>query len=234
MEVILPHGEVVSVPLERLTLLNNEGMDDLGMWPEDDVMTVSEGSSYGSDQVMEEVLYPDGVQPQGEEELDGWETEGSEGGDEAMQSAEEDWANQDEEEPDKPLAMPGALPTSPPEPSESTLAATVDVPAEAGPSTNSNANGRSILDELDEENSPWHRFEILPSAPADHAYYGTKSSAAQPPKAFLTRLSKEYKVLASSLPSTSHFFSLTFPVLTLRSHFKIRFWFGRTRTVPIC
>lgn len=203
----------MSVPLERLTLLNNEGMDDLGMWPEDDGMSSSGGSSYDSDQVMEEVVYPDGVQPEGEE-LDGWETEHSEGEDETMQSAEEDWADHEEEEeevPEKPLTMPGGpIPTSPPDPSDSTPSTVADVPAVAGPSTNANVNGRSILDDLDEETSPWHRFEILPSAPMDHAYYGTKSSAAQPPKTFLTRLAKEYRVLASSLPS-AFFTSLLFP-----------------------
>jgi ubiquitin-conjugating enzyme E2 O len=44
----------------------------------------------------------------------------------------------------------------------------------------------------------WSRFEILSSAPVDHAFYS--SSPAQPSKAFLGRLNKEYRALKSSLP----------------------------------
>lgn len=46
--------------------------------------------------------------------------------------------------------------------------------------------------------SQWKRFDMLPSAPPDHAFYS--SAPAQPSKAFLGRLSKEYRVLANSLP----------------------------------
>jgi ubiquitin-conjugating enzyme E2 O len=213
IEVILPHGALIHVPLSRVTLLNNEGVDDLGLWPEDDEGMSSTGESdYGSDQVMEEVLYPDAVPPEGEE-VDGWETEGSEADDD-MESAEEDWADAE------PMNMPGGpipaspnLPPTTPAPTAVPASALVDIPAAAaaiaastvgaGPSTNANANANgSILDQLDKDSSPWHRFEILPSAPMDHAYFATKSSSAQPPKSFLTRLSKEYRVLASSLPST--------------------------------
>ncbi|QRW11976.1 ubiquitin-conjugating enzyme [Ceratobasidium sp. AG-Ba] len=214
IEVIFPHGEKAQVPLERVTLLNNEGMDDLGLWPEDDGM--SEGDSEYEEDVMEEVVYPDGMPPEGEEEVDGWETEGSE--DDDMESAPEDWPD-DVETESKPMSMPGGpipasptLPPTTPAPTAVPASALVDIPSAAaavaastvgaGPSTTAITNGGSILDNLDEENSPWHRFEILPTAPADHAYYATKSSSAQPPKTFLTRLSKEYKVLASSLPNT--------------------------------
>jgi len=56
------------------------------------------------------------------------------------------------------------------------------------------------LDSDDGAESPWKRFEVLPSAPEDHAYYN--SAPAQPSKAFLGRLTKEYRVLASSLPES--------------------------------
>ena len=46
--------------------------------------------------------------------------------------------------------------------------------------------------------SLWKRFEILSSAPADHAFYST--SAGQPSRTFLTRLTKEYRALSNSLP----------------------------------
>lgn len=46
----------------------------------------------------------------------------------------------------------------------------------------------------------WKRFDILPDAPHDHAFYSVEP--IQPGKAFLTRLSKEYRVLQSSLPDS--------------------------------
>lgn len=190
---------MVQVPLERVTLLNNEGIDELGVWP-DDNMSMSEGSSYASEQVMEEVLYPDGAPPEGEE-VDGWETEGS-GGDEDMQSAESEWGDeQADKDRDEDMVVPGGpIPASPLPPAPEEEAPVAELLPQAGPSTGITSQG-SILDTLDESTSPWHRFEILSSAPVDHAYYAQKTTSAQPPKAFLTRLSKEFKVLASSLPS---------------------------------
>ncbi|CAE6413274.1 unnamed protein product [Rhizoctonia solani] len=203
IQIVLPHGEVVEVPLERVTLLNNEGFDELAGWP-DDNLSAEEGSNYGSEEVMEEVLYPDG-QPLQEEEADGWETEGSE--DEDMESTGS-WGDDE----DRDMAMPGGYIPGSPVPPEPASAATAIAAAETEvspptppvpePSTSVNVRGGSILDTLDESNSPWHRFEVLPSAPVDHAYYGHKTTSAQPPRAFMARLTKEYKVLASSLPNT--------------------------------
>ena len=48
------------------------------------------------------------------------------------------------------------------------------------------------------EESIWTPFKILSSAPVDHAFYN--APPAQPPKLFMTRLRKEYRVLDSSLP----------------------------------
>lgn len=66
----------------------------------------------------------------------------------------------------------------------------------AGPSNSaSGLNGGTKVEELS-----WKRFDILPSAPPDHAYYS--HPPAQPGKAFMTRLQREYRALASSLPDT--------------------------------
>ncbi|KAF8640906.1 hypothetical protein AX17_000554 [Amanita inopinata Kibby_2008] len=46
----------------------------------------------------------------------------------------------------------------------------------------------------------WKRFDVLPSAPVDHAFYSTPP--ASPSKSFLTRLHREYRALASSLPES--------------------------------
>lgn len=52
----------------------------------------------------------------------------------------------------------------------------------------------------DTEDSPWKRFEILPEAPHDHAFYSSVPS--QPSRQFLARLQKEYRALMNSLPGT--------------------------------
>lgn len=58
-----------------------------------------------------------------------------------------------------------------------------------------------IIEDSGEDDVKWNRFEILPSAPPDHAFYSSPPS--QPSKAFLGRLSREYRVLRSSLPGGS-------------------------------
>ena len=63
--------------------------------------------------------------------------------------------------------------------------------------TSTQSNLAALCDNEDAE-THWKRFEILPSAPTDHAYYG--SQPAQPSRTFLARLNKEYRVLESSLP----------------------------------
>lgn len=66
----------------------------------------------------------------------------------------------------------------------------------------------ALEDELDhhedgnsEGNSHWKRFEVLSSAPPDHAFYS--SAPAQPSRSFLARLTKEYRVLSTTLPGLS-------------------------------
>lgn len=55
----------------------------------------------------------------------------------------------------------------------------------------------SMGDDTKEELS-WKRFDILPCTPHDHAYFSSMPS--QPSKSFLGRLTKEYRVLSTSLP----------------------------------
>lgn len=51
----------------------------------------------------------------------------------------------------------------------------------------------------------WKRFDVLPSAPPDHAFYS--KPPAQPGRAFLGRLSREYQALSNSLPGWSPSFT---------------------------
>lgn len=60
-----------------------------------------------------------------------------------------------------------------------------------------NANTAAEKNKATEELT-WKRFDILPSAPLDHAFYS--STPAQPAKSFLNRLNREYRALSNSLP----------------------------------
>jgi ubiquitin-conjugating enzyme E2 O len=44
----------------------------------------------------------------------------------------------------------------------------------------------------------WKRFDVLTSAPRDHAFYS--KPVAQPSRAFMARLHKEYRALSTGLP----------------------------------
>ena len=100
--------------------------------------------------------------------------------------------------------VPGAWPSN-----ESMEEDTIPEPDRAVPSANGlestpSVSGASVRHDVDYPESAeqsaasWKRFEILPSAPLDHAFYGTTSS--QPSRQFLSRLSKEYRALQSGLP----------------------------------
>ena len=54
------------------------------------------------------------------------------------------------------------------------------------------------LADIDPSETPWQSFQILASAPPDHAYISQPTG--QPTRAFSQRLNKEYRVLSSSLP----------------------------------
>lgn len=53
----------------------------------------------------------------------------------------------------------------------------------------------------DDEGENWKRFDVLASAPVDHAFYS--STPAAPSRAFLSRINREYRALADSLPGMS-------------------------------
>ena len=93
----------------------------------------------------------------------------------------------------------GARDTTTPSPPSSLKPTPIPTPPSTNASTPSPQNLRpSPLDDDDE--GPWQRFAILPSTPNDHAFLTSKPGTPQASKAFMTRLAKEYKVLATSLP----------------------------------
>jgi ubiquitin-conjugating enzyme E2 O len=82
-------------------------------------------------------------------------------------------------------------------------------PFPASPSNTSPDATQEVIvheDVDDDIDSPWRKFEILPNAPHDHAFYS--SVPGQPSKNFLARLTKEYRALSNSLPGL--FFCVSF------------------------
>jgi ubiquitin-conjugating enzyme E2 O len=185
--------EVSILPLERLTRLYDslEQIEDDG-WDD-------EGSEQDSNEDYSEGLWlQDG---QGV-----WRYE---------KNDDDEWEETDEEPNDMEVDGPWAETESSPAPDDDSLNSlprnvTPDLadsvsPLPISPSTTSPDMSQEMVvdstakesDEIDQE-SAWKRFEILSSAPADHAFFSTSSS--QFSRTFLARLTKEYRALSNSLP----------------------------------
>jgi ubiquitin-conjugating enzyme E2 O len=185
VEVTLVDGTVASFPLDRLTKLY-DGMDQLeDIWG-DEVFTES-GSEF-TDEVME-IISEDPPLP-GEDEGGEWEDV-----EDDEMDTDQDWSVDAEAPHPPPDSLPesGAATPQPPVSnisSEAVAAQGTDGTAGVNPQPTEGSNSAA--------EAPFERFEVLSSAPADHAFLSTTPS--QPSKNFMTRLTKEYRVLASSLP----------------------------------
>lgn len=186
-------------PLERLTKLY-DGIEQLedDVW-DDDMSEVDDPAGENDDGVW---LKDD----QGiwryhlhETDADEWEEtdydeeEGDEDDDDDIMDVDDDYSTDFMD-----ISPPASShPDTPPPPPESTTSMASSI---VGPKSDVLAadNHEAKLTEAESDELPWKRFDILASAPHDHAFYA--STPAQPSKTFLGRLSKEYRVLASSLP----------------------------------
>ncbi|KZV83155.1 hypothetical protein EXIGLDRAFT_684160 [Exidia glandulosa HHB12029] len=217
IEVTLPNFNKVVVPLQRLTLLQ-DGLDPTveDMWGDE----YDNESADNPDEDME-IEYEDpadaDAQSEGswetlpEEDRDGWADE-PEG--EAM-DVDQSAAAPDVSSPASapvPTPAPAGVPapdaSSPPlltPPLASANAAPIELrtpsplPAAASSSRIPQPTRQSILSGSEDEEA-WQRFAVLPSAPPDHAFYGTP--AVQPSKSFTSRINKEFRVLSNNLPET--------------------------------
>ncbi|KAJ7102087.1 hypothetical protein B0H15DRAFT_813134 [Mycena belliarum] len=208
-----PNGAVRTYPLQRLTKLY-DGIDQLedDMWDE-----VSEGHTI-EDHPLWSIT----------EEGGAWEPEDSDSGDDWGDHEYDDISDEEgtglegdvprvngDTRPwtDAPLAPVDVIPLHLLPPAEDARAdtprpevpATIQIEVERLPSPDvpQDATDDPLPDNLGGEDGaelPWKRFEVLSSAPEDHAYYN--SPPAQPSKSFLGRLRNEYRVLASSLPDS--------------------------------
>jgi ubiquitin-conjugating enzyme E2 O len=196
-------------PLERLTKLY-DSIEQLGddMWSDD----MSDDHDHGHRSDNEEVwsMDQDGVwQPTLEDDADEWE-EIDDGGSMDI---------------DKECSLPIVIPPQPLPQKTSISTASIGVVSHSGPHSLRSPDGAdfvvppvvarpqspdaptSATDEVvdvkdsasdDSDSLPWKQFDIISSAPPDHAFYASPPS--RPSKSFLGRLAREYRVLQSSLP----------------------------------
>lgn len=190
VEVTHPNGEISVLPLERLTRLYDslEQIEDDG-WDDE----ISSHNSHSD--------YPDGVWLQDDNGI--WRY------DKGEDDEDDEWEEMDEIEgameidipwaEDEPSAVVDDVIDSLPRSVTPDIADSIS-PLPVSPSTTTPDASQEIDIGGDQEDSPWKLFDILPSAPPDHAFYTTPCN--QPSKAFLARITKEYRALSNSLPES--------------------------------
>ena len=189
------------MPLSRLTRLYDSAEQLEDMWGEEEGAMEEEGEEVEIWEMDQDGHWVEGS-PDDEDE---WESADEDDPDEVMEDALE--------EPDGGGDWPTSTDTDiPPVQTGSGMAVDATPPSTDSHSPSSTSNGRThtpdvpkdaieVDGEDEETDKPWKRFEVLPSAPVDHAFYNT--APAQPSRNFMTRLTKEYRALQSSLPGMS-------------------------------
>ena len=186
-----PSGISAVLPLERLTRLY-DGLEQLQeMWGDDDDLSDDEelGDEHDDDSIRFWVSDENGQwveEEAGEPEEDGWSTE-EDDLPEVPSSENTESHNARTEVLNDVKANTSIDSTHSTNAPEEVPSAPDNPPPEAGSS--------SIRESI------WKRFDVLPSAPPDHAFHS--SAPAQPSRSFLARLAKEYKILQNSLPGWS-------------------------------
>ncbi|KLO15052.1 hypothetical protein SCHPADRAFT_902766 [Schizopora paradoxa] len=190
IDVKLPNQQIVSVPLERLSRLN-DGLDQLeDVWGD------------GFDDSLDDEMDEDD-----KAEILGFQTEDGEWH-EYDPDDEGDWEDdEDEAASEADVKMDTDDDISAPNPDLKTQSPTSQEASSGSDDvgsrpTSSVSSEPTSVDESEskDEAEPCKRFDILPSAPVDHAFY--TSTSVDPSRQFMSRLSKEYKALTTSLPDS--------------------------------
>ena len=208
VEVTLPSLRKVRVPIERLTRLR-ENMEQFEDLLGDDISNENT-DDYSFNEGSYEVQGEDGTwaRPEGRDEGD-WEDANE---DITMAEYEPMDVDTDEVSSEASDTVPGAWPSDSEEEEEEDIdtnfCATprirlsrnaVEKPPSAGSSTTNRPNSQISTSDVLQDVS-WAQFDILSSAPADHAFLSTP--AGQPSRQFSAHLAKEYRALSSSLPGS--------------------------------
>ncbi|KAH8998837.1 hypothetical protein EDB86DRAFT_2910381 [Lactarius hatsudake] len=216
VEVTLPNGVVAKYPLERLTRLYDtlEQLEDL--WGEGSIQDEHDHDHVHDHDAEVWEMDEDGIwqaQPNGDDN-DEWEE--TDGEDEYVMEVEADAQIEDIRAPDNEVHtswwdhIVPTMTTVPADqqdtasvsqdPSSTLRSSSPDVPRDATEKEDVLVDEAGINGEGGDRESHWKRFEVLPEAPRDHAFFN--STPSQPSRNFLTRLQKEYRALSSSLPES--------------------------------
>lgn len=203
--MVLPDSTTAVLPLERLTKLY-DGLEQLEeMW--------SDGASEGDDDShieedgdVEVWAMDDNGHWVENDAADAEDWESIDGEDDSMDVDEDGWSSSSptvlqNDGIDATMAItdliPGALPLNGGGSRHQEHLSTPTV-RPSSPDVPKDAVEEDAGKVKSEEHPHWKRFEVLPSAPEDHAFF--KSPPAQTSRHFLARLSREYRALESSLP----------------------------------
>jgi ubiquitin-conjugating enzyme E2 O len=203
-----PNGSTAIYPLTRLTKL----YDSLEQF-EDDGWEGEDGSDQGSH--IDNALWhlnPDGTWRYDHDDSE-WEDEDSDEDDGAMDV--DTWAD----EIDIPLGSSISSSLILRDVTPDVIDSVSPFPVSSS-NTSPDSTQEIIVQEDDDADSPWKKFEVLPGAPHDHAFYSSVSN--QPSKNFLARLTKEYRALSTSLPGLYCQSFLTFSLHTNQNRFNSR------------
>ncbi|KAF9462093.1 hypothetical protein BDZ94DRAFT_1194975 [Collybia nuda] len=201
VEVTHPDWTVRVYPLDRLTKLY-DGIEQLedDLWG-DEASDTQESYADNEGQIWamnEEGTWQPNVNGNEWEEYDnnGDDDDDMEG-DDSMDTDHLGWAEEplNDGSSDSQLVLSGLLPIKEHQPS-----ADVDVHTTPPQLSESDFINKGKDNDIQSKEFPYKRFDILSSAPLDHAFF--TSLPAQPSKSFLGRLTREYRVLATSLPDT--------------------------------
>ncbi|KAI9445331.1 hypothetical protein H4582DRAFT_2071007 [Lactarius indigo] len=216
VEVTLPNGAVAKYPLERLTRLYDtlEQLEDL--WGEGSIQDEHDHDHIHDHGAEVWEMDEDGIwqaQPNGDDN-DEWEE--TDGEDEYVMEVEADAQIEDIRAPDNEVHtswwdhIVPTMTTIPADqqdtasvsqvPSSTLRSSSPDVPRDATEKEGVLVDEAGINGEGGDRESHWKRFEVLPEAPRDHAFFN--STPSRPSRNFLTRLQKEYRALSSSLPES--------------------------------
>ncbi|KAK2461639.1 hypothetical protein APHAL10511_006102 [Amanita phalloides] len=192
VEVTHPDSTVTSYPLERLTRLY-DGIEQLEdqVWGED----TSEGADTENEEIWE--MDEDGTWRQDESNDPDWEDE-DEGCDDERDAM--DWTGEDKSAPKQDNTLEVLLPILPVETESNPM--DMDITNEGLKSKHAGIETSTARFKINGNEENWKRFDVLSSAPVDHAFYSSAPSV--PTKAFLSRLNREYRALANSLPGMSY------------------------------
>lgn len=197
VEVTHPDSTIKTYPLERLTRLY-DGIEQLEeeAWADD----ASEGHDSDTDEVW--AMHEDGKWHPDESNDPDWEDD-----DEEYNDAHSvmDWSNDEDKsasvkQETVPTMPPASLPVVVPIDAESN-SMDVTIVQEGRDSKHVRVDAGAPNFNADDDGEDWKRFDVLASAPVDHAFYS--STPAAPSRAFLSRINREYRALADSLPGMS-------------------------------